>query len=307
MLCLYRKTDTESQSIIDSIEAVIPFNGAFSVAGVNEDSNCRVDLFIEGKRFNIEQGEDSSKPCINLELDIGAYICAKQKNTVKLLADAYCLSEDIITVGEEVFCPYTLCRGINQFTIKESAAPDKNGPKILRVVNVSAKPYIDYINCNDGIIQIDGYIDAAIVYVVKDDNQPIYSFNTQLGFSQSIEAKGADSKMQIQANASLEHISYNLLSEDELDLRFIVECEYEVCAVMPQLLITDIKPDEESNSLKDTICGITIYIVKKGDTLWNIAKRFSTTVEDILALNPIENPDLIYPNQRLIILKKVVV
>ena len=54
----------------------------------------------------------------------------------------------------------------------------------------------------------------------------------------------------------------------------------------------------------DKIPSIAIYVVKKGDTLWKLAKKFNTTVNDIATINNIENPDLIYPNQKLIIVKK---
>lgn len=47
----------------------------------------------------------------------------------------------------------------------------------------------------------------------------------------------------------------------------------------------------------------TIYIVQKGDNLYNIAKRFNTTVRNIVNNNNIKNPNLIYPGQRLIIIK----
>lgn len=45
-----------------------------------------------------------------------------------------------------------------------------------------------------------------------------------------------------------------------------------------------------------------VYYVQKGDTLRNIASRFSTTVEDILKVNPqIANPNLIYVGQAVTI------
>lgn len=44
-----------------------------------------------------------------------------------------------------------------------------------------------------------------------------------------------------------------------------------------------------------------IYIVKKGDCLCNIAKKFNTTVEKIAKDNNITNVDFIYVNQKLII------
>ena len=53
--------------------------------------------------------------------------------------------------------------------------------------------------------------------------------------------------------------------------------------------------------LKGNITREKIYIVKKGDCLCNIAKKFNTTVEKIAKDNNITNVDLIYVNQKLII------
>ena len=47
--------------------------------------------------------------------------------------------------------------------------------------------------------------------------------------------------------------------------------------------------------------GLIMYIVKKDDTLWEIAKRFGSTIDDIVRANGIENENLIYPNQKLYI------
>lgn len=44
------------------------------------------------------------------------------------------------------------------------------------------------------------------------------------------------------------------------------------------------------------------YTVKKGDTLWNICKKYlgnGQKYKDIVKLNNIKNPNLIYPNQKL--------
>lgn len=43
----------------------------------------------------------------------------------------------------------------------------------------------------------------------------------------------------------------------------------------------------------------TSYVVRPGDTLWSIAQRFGTTVDRLVKLNNINNPDLIFPGQRL--------
>ena len=50
--------------------------------------------------------------------------------------------------------------------------------------------------------------------------------------------------------------------------------------------------------------GITVYVVKQGDTLWNIAKKFYTTVEEIRQMNELEEEELSVGTP-LLLVKKV--
>src|SRR5690554_6350122 len=55
----------------------------------------------------------------------------------------------------------------------------------------------------------------------------------------------------------------------------------------------------KASSSNKTTAKTTTYTVKKGDTLSHIAKRFGTTVNELVRLNNIKNPNLIYPGQKL--------
>jgi LysM repeat protein len=59
------------------------------------------------------------------------------------------------------------------------------------------------------------------------------------------------------------------------------------------LIQADDKPTEKETE--------GFYVVKSGDTLWEIAKKFSTTVRMLVHLNKIENPDRIYPGQKIML------
>ena len=58
---------------------------------------------------------------------------------------------------------------------------------------------------------------------------------------------------------------------------------------------------EEDRSGEDY--SLVIYIVKPGDTLWNIAKKMGSTVTDIVKANAIENENIINVDEKLYIPK----
>ena len=57
-----------------------------------------------------------------------------------------------------------------------------------------------------------------------------------------------------------------------------------------------------SGNTSQTNTESMIYTVQRGDTLSAIARRYGTTVQEIIDINNIQNPDLIYPGDRLRIL-----
>jgi spore coat assembly protein SafA len=46
---------------------------------------------------------------------------------------------------------------------------------------------------------------------------------------------------------------------------------------------------------------VTIYIVQPGDTLYSIANRYNVSLQRLIAVNRLENPEIIYPGMRIII------
>ena len=60
-------------------------------------------------------------------------------------------------------------------------------------------------------------------------------------------------------------------------------------------------PERENIGTGENAGDTFVYTVQRGDTLSKIARNFNTTVEEIVALNNIQNPNLIYVGQKIII------
>lgn len=70
----------------------------------------------------------------------------------------------------------------------------------------------------------------------------------------------------------------------------------------PFVMIEEGNAEENTQSAPETIEIPTIYIVKKGDTLWAIAKKYlgaGSRYPELAELNNIKNPHLIYIGQEI--------
>ncbi len=156
-------------------------------------------------------------------------------------------------------------------------------------------------------VTASGTADIKLMYIAKDDEKPLNMAETSIPYTQEIEIRGAEEGMTADVTAEIEDISVSLLSEREAEIRLVISFDTVVCESRKCSLICGIEETEEEDGWKNP-SGAVIYTVKKGDTLWEIAKKYNTTVDDIMAINGdrIEDKDMIYPGQRLLILKKFV-
>lgn len=63
--------------------------------------------------------------------------------------------------------------------------------------------------------------------------------------------------------------------------------------------VLKLKESAKETTNKTTNINVQTYTVKKGDTLSEIAQKFNTTVNELVKLNNIKNPNLIYVGQKL--------
>ena len=120
-----------------------------------------------------------------------------------------------------------------------------------------------------------------------------------------LETRGSEDGMKAYVTASPQHLGFNILSQREVEIRGMLSISCIINEDIEFDIITDMEERPMPVGRLENMPSVTVYIVKKGDTLWKLAKKFNTTVGEIAEINEIEDPDLIYPGQRLIILKEI--
>ena len=131
---------------------------------------------------------------------------------------------------------------------------------------------------------------------------------------------GEDLQMMLKKERiSFEYNLDNISDVDSLNIRtnieigsqdFIIQEGGEVLANIQMRMNTMLDKNVNINTIDEVQTtgereeqdySIIMYIVKKDDSLWKIAKMFGSTVDDIARVNGIEDENTIYPGQKLFI------
>src|SRR5699024_11192833 len=121
---------------------------------------------------------------------------------------------------------------------------------------------------------------------------PFYSMEAMIPFSHVVEARGIGEDCIFYLKTELEQLSTTMADSNEIEVKAVVGLNVLVVKCEEERIIE--KVEEQPLDLKkiQSMPGITVYMVKPGDTLWDIAKRFYTTVEEIRAVNQLEEETL---------------
>ena len=117
-------------------------------------------------------------------------------------------------------------------------------------------------------------------------------------FEYTMTSQSITTKTRIDTNIEILKQDFIVTADSNVEVKIDLNFRLNLSKERELRLIDSIDESKESN--RETF-SIVIYYTKEGDTLWNIAKKFGSTVDEIVRVNNIENPDVIMPGEQLFI------
>ncbi len=296
--------DTD-ESTVEFMEHEVPFNGFVESRECTEEMFSDVGMKIQNQYVQVRPDLDGEERVLEVEIVVGARVRVMRVDDIQIIEDAYCLNKNLRLIQEKVKYQKMVCRNKNQCSVKETVTIDGAHPDILQVYNVVGRPKVDDIRIVDDKVVLEGIINASILYVAADDENPLCAHQEVIPFRQVVETKGAIAGMKVHVDPSIEHIGFNMLSNNEVEVRFTMSLNTQVTDEGEVDMITGAELKDLDMAVVDRMATMTIYVCQSADSLWKIAKRYNSSVQELAELNDIDNVNKVYPGQKLLILKKV--
>jgi len=299
---LYRG-DTDD-SLIEFIESELPFNGPIDISGARDDMLADANLQILDHHVSIRHDDDGEDRVIEVEVSIGVEMKVYSTETMSILEDAYCINQQLNLTKTVLKVPRLVCHNRNQTPVKEVVSLAENMPDMLQVFRVKGQAHMDDVKIIDDKIIVEGAINTDILYVAESDATPLSSYRTVIPYRQVIEAKGASPEMRVNVDISIDHVAFNMLSPKETEVRFLLTFNTQVNEEEEASIVGNIEFTEMDADTINNMSSMTVYIVQPGDTLWKIAKKYNTSLDELLDVNNLEHSGKVNVGQKLLVLKK---
>lgn len=297
--------DDETRSI-QFLENELAFTQFVELDDVDEDTVVDVDYDLIDYKIDAAEDTDGELRNIRAEVALNIYASGSCRKTVEVLSDAYCPKSRIVLEKQQIGLDEVFSENRSQIIIKDSVDLSECNPEVAEIFNVLCSYNISDKRIEDDRVIVDGSIENSILYLANNEDQPVYCYKKEIPFSHEIDIKGVNNAMNADVSMEVEHCNYSMISSNQVEIRAVlgVGTKVEAKKVLP--VINKANEGAVDEKKLQNMPSIIVYIIQPGDNLWEVAKRYGSTVDTLMRINSLTEKDVLIPGQHIIILKKAV-
>ena len=285
------------------LEETLPFSGDMNMSDVKEEQIPMVTVRLAHKDIEAKPDYDGEMREMDvdavLELDIKLY----EEEEVELLSDMYSNNREIELTRAEACFDQILTRNMCKSKVAEKLKLPQ-AERILQICHNEGTIKLDDVEVGEDCLQIDGVLEITLLYLTSDDTSPVQSSVEQVPFRCTAEARGIREDSVYQLDAGLEQLSAVMMGGDMVEVKAVIALDFLVLQPVREPVITGATVTPMDLQKLQELPGIVGYIVQPDDTLWDIAKKFHTTVGTIISTNELAD-DQVKRGQRLLLVKEI--
>ena len=277
---------------ISTINSKLPIMGFIDIPNISDDNIC--DVKYKLKNF-IVKANNIEKHSIYVEAEFEVICFVYETKYINVIEDIYSTSSNLEYTKKQIKTISNKVKIKELYNITERLLV----PEIEenRLYDVAVRPDITNIKPQKGKIVFEGEIFLQFLF---EFNDVMNTKNMAIPFNFEVMREEIDEFMNIEPSISVSKETFVVLGNGNIETEISLELELNM---QTERMIDEIEEINAGERKPDDIYSMVIYFVKPGDTLWKIAKKLRSTIEDIQRINEIDDTRKIFEGQQLYIPK----
>ncbi|NLW23503.1 MAG: DUF3794 domain-containing protein [Tissierellia bacterium] len=282
---------------LNSINKEVPFTHFIELDSLQEP-RCQIHMEVVDGSYEIRENLEGEPKLLDMEIKVKVHTKLYQQREEEVIIDAYSTSKLINLEMEEI----NIMENIKDIVDRENIGKDIRDRGFKEIYAVHGNSTIISSDYVEDKIMLEGLLSLNIYYLDEASGE-ITTLKEEVPYKSYVTADGLGKDIIIDVVTDLEDLKYNLV-DNSLSINGTVKNHI---FINRQRRINIVGEIEETDELidKKNRPSIIVYIVQKDDNLWDIAKRYNTTMDEIIESNNIISPSTLMPGEKIIIEKKI--
>lgn len=297
VFCIYMSDNADEMNYYDD---VIPFSGKIQAPGCTEEMLPDISASVSEQSLIARPDANGEMRILDGELILDLDIKGYEDKDYEVMSDAYSPSCDLNLDTEYIDYQSYLIRNSVKCRMDERFKMPEGG--ILQIIDSSGRINIgDTVKEADGVT-VEGSVTIDVIYIRPDDNDKIGYAKYEIPFSEKADIPDASDDCTYICRPGALQISTLLTGGGEINIKCVASAEITGIKHFRTAIIKNVKAEKPDYEQIKSLPGIAGYITGEGDTLWNIAKKYRTTIKNIMEVNNLTSEE-VAPGTKLLIIK----
>lgn len=275
----------EKEHKLNFVSVAVPFTEILDIDGITEDWIFMNEMNVCGISCKSGKDERGNNRFIDIEAMVESRTETAENKVAEIINDCYSVEKNTVLAKENI----DLKQGVGEIKVHSGIRGQielKDTPSIDRVYNLKGSAKAERLESENGQLVLHGKVMTELKYISQDENAPVCTVQSSIPFKENINYNDeADKEADLEVHVT--GMSYTLNSPTSVEVRGNVEIKGILTKTVSQNFVKDITLEDSEN--KEKASSLTVCFVQKNDSLWDIAKRYSTSVSAILEANDMKD------------------
>lgn len=284
---MYVEKDTDN---IFTYTTEVPFAGMIEFESIKEEYKLDIKYSLRNLELIVNDNN-----MLNAKAEVNVDAVLYEEKEITYIKDFYSTKNNLKYDAKDVVVVKNKERIVKNINAKDNIGVTDSKNKVGSVV-VSTE------HLNTKVVGENLYVDGPIklnVTFINQDTGVVEGKSFELLVDTSIplgkDVKDNEIEVDIKAvSKAVSNINGNV--EANVNIEFVIEIEN-----IDKVVLIDEITDEDI--MDNELSSMYVYIIKKGDTLWDIAKKYKTTVDKIANTNNITDPNKLDIGEKILIIR----
>lgn len=286
---------TDENCSVEYVEHSMPISQIIELDGLDDECISTYKLSVCSDEAIVKADSSGNMRLIDINLRVCVFLAAFEEKDVTLINDSYSVDYE----SENNFKTTELLQMNDSFntSFTNKVVLESIGVSVDCVYGVWCNDLKYSFNAKDDKCCVSGSYNVTVIY--KDSDGQTGVISKPVDFDSSIKIKNKSERLFTIGCAQISGCSCVATGDSRLELKTEIIANGIVFSSVLKKYVSNIQIKNESPE-KNNPCALTVYYCDKGESIWNIARRYNTTVDAVMIEN--ELTDEIITECRMILI-----